>query len=89
MIKIISNKVRCKKCNTIIESKYRHDFVGCKCWNKSNGKEGVAVDGGQDYLKRSGDVDNCEDLSEVLFQKPSWSKLWEDVKRWRMKNEKS
>jgi len=35
------NKIRCKKCGTILESKHRHDFQECKC--------GVFVDGGLDY----------------------------------------
>ena len=30
-MKIISNKVRCKHCGDVIESKHRHDFVWCKC----------------------------------------------------------
>ena len=54
MKKILSNKIRCKKCGDIIVSKTRHSFVVCKCG-------AVAVDGGHDYLKRVG---NREDLSE-------------------------
>lgn len=42
---IISNKVKCKSCGDIIESKTTHDFKTCKC-----GK--VSVDGGLEYLKR-------------------------------------
>ena len=42
---IVSNKVKCLLCDNIIESKYRHDFVTCKCGN-------VSIDGGLDYLKR-------------------------------------
>ena len=47
-IKIISNKAQCLTCDEIIESKYRHDFVTCKC-----GK--LSVDGGLDYLRRAYD----------------------------------
>lgn len=54
--KVIVNKVRCKSCDDIIESKHRHDFVYCKC-----GK--IAVDGGKEYLRRVGDLKNYEDLS--------------------------
>lgn len=54
--KVIVNKVRCKSCDDIIESKHRHDFVFCKC-----GK--IAVDGGKEYLRRVGDLKNYEDLS--------------------------
>ncbi|WP_428842424.1 DUF7695 domain-containing protein [Lysinibacillus varians] len=30
MKEIILNKVRCKKCNDIIESKHNYDFRSCK-----------------------------------------------------------
>lgn len=54
---IIKNKAQCLKCGDVIESKHRHDFVWCKC-------QSVAVDGGKDYLKRVGDLDNMKELSE-------------------------
>ena len=58
MGKILVNKIRCRKCNDIIESKYTHDFVTCSCGT-------VSVDGGKSYLKRCGDKVYWEDLSEV------------------------
>ena len=39
---LLRNSIKCNHCNDEIESKYRHDFVTCKC-----GK--VSVDGGKDY----------------------------------------
>jgi len=39
-------KIKCLLCFDLIESKYRHDFVTCKCGN-------VSVDGGNDYMKVS------------------------------------
>lgn len=51
MKRIITNKIRCKKCGDIIESKHRHDFVTCKCG-------AVSVDGDHDYLKRPGDYED-------------------------------
>ena len=54
---IISNKIRCRHCGDVIESLHVHDFKWCKC-----GK--VAVDGGRHYLKRSGDLNGYDDLSE-------------------------
>ena len=57
MVKIIVNKIRCKKCNDVIESTHGHDFKVCKCGS-------VAVDGGKDYLKRSGNREDWEELSE-------------------------
>lgn len=41
---IISNKIKCKKCGDIIESKSTNDYKKCSCG-------AVAVDGGKDYLK--------------------------------------
>jgi hypothetical protein len=58
MQKIIKNMAKCKKCGETIESKHRHDFVWCKC-------ESIAVDGGKDYLKRVGDIENIIELSEM------------------------
>jgi len=45
------------KCGDIIESKDRHDFKFCSCG-------AVAVDGGKNYLKRLGNREDYEELSE-------------------------
>lgn len=58
MQKIISNKIKCKKCGDVIESKHVHDFKLCKCG-------ACAVDGGHEYLRRQGNPDNWEELSET------------------------
>lgn len=55
---IISNKIKCKKCGDIIEYKSTNDYKKCSCG-------AVAVDGGKDYLKRMGNEENYEDLSEL------------------------
>ena len=57
MEKIIVNKIRCKKCGDVIESVSVYDFKYCKCG-------AVAVDGGHEYLRRCGELENIEDLSE-------------------------
>ena len=44
-MEIISNKIQCKHCNDLIESRHVHEYKKCSC-----GK--VAVDGGLEYLKR-------------------------------------
>ena len=59
---IISNKIRCKHCGSIIESKYTHNCVRCKC-------RSVAVDGGHDYLRRcfrTSPEEDFEELSEII-----------------------
>ncbi len=43
---IICNRAQCRKCNDIIISHDRHDYVSCTC-------RAIAVDGGTSYLRRS------------------------------------
>lgn len=57
-MKIILNKIRCKKCNDIIESKTVNDFKKCKCG-------AIAIDGGKQYLKRLGKLEDIEELSVI------------------------
>ena len=40
---IVRNRIRCKKCGTILESKSVHDFAACPC--------GVFTDGGHQYIR--------------------------------------
>lgn len=51
------NKIRCKKCGDVIESVHRHDFKFCKCG-------AVAVDGGQDYCRRIGNMADMEEIND-------------------------
>lgn len=51
MEKIIVNKAKCKKCGDIIESKEVNDFKRCTCGS-------IAIDGGQEYIKRVGNKDD-------------------------------
>ena len=44
MRRILVNKVRCKKCDDVIESKHRHDFQSCRCG-------AIYIDGGTDYQR--------------------------------------
>ena len=57
MQKIKRNRIKCKKCLLIIESKHRHDFKWCGC-------KSVAVDGGLDYVKVCGYREDFELLTE-------------------------
>ena len=53
------NAIKCLQCNTVLESKHRHDFQCCGCENQS------FVDGGYDYSRVGGkDFDLIEDLCE-------------------------
>jgi len=51
------NKIQCILCSDIIESTHVHDFVRCKC-----GK--VFLDGGNDYQRIGGDLDNIKYIWE-------------------------
>lgn len=59
MQKIIANKIRCKYCGGVIESKNLYDFQFCKCGR-------VGVYGGTRFLSRIAifSHDDYEDLSE-------------------------
>ena len=58
ILKITVNKIKCKKCGDVIESKSVHDFKFCRCG-------AVAVDGGHDYLRRCGKREDWVEQSEV------------------------
>lgn len=58
MRKVLVNKVRCKKCNDIIESKHNHDFRKCSCGS-------IFIDGGTDYQRYGWGLIQYEKKSEV------------------------
>ena len=64
------NKIQCKLCDDIIESKSVHDFRWCKCGM-------VAVDGGKDYLRRVGDLNDWIELSVVV--KSDRQRMFENI----------
>ena len=60
LIKVLTkNSVKCLICNTILESKHRHDFQQCNCSNRA------FVDGGLSCIRIGAmDLDLIEILSE-------------------------
>ena len=50
------NAAKCRQCGDIVVSRYRHDFVYCKCG-------AIFVDGGNDYHRMG--ASNLEDILEV------------------------
>ncbi len=54
--RILLNSIKCLKCEDVLVSKNRHDFVMCSC-----GK--VGVDGGTEYLRRIGTPKDWYELS--------------------------
>lgn len=61
-MKILKNSIQCNKCKDILISEHRHDFKICSC-------NSVGVDGGVDYLKRTGKIEDWTDLSETIINK--------------------
>ena len=60
MDKIITNKIKCRKCGDVIESFFTHDLKRCKCG-------AVEIDGGKEYLRRSAkNLDDIIELSTVI-----------------------
>lgn len=55
---ILKNAARCRRCGDIIESKTVHDFKMCSCG-------AIFVDGGKNYLRRGGLLEDIEELSET------------------------
>lgn len=60
---IIQNAVICNVCDDLIFSKTRHDFVECKCGN-------IAVDGGQEYLRRVGKGITDRTYTDISWELP-------------------
>jgi len=54
---ILKNKAQCNKCKDIIESTHVHDFRQCKCG-------AIFVDGGREYVRRGGELEDIIELSE-------------------------
>ena len=55
------NAIKCLQCNTVLESKYQHDYQSCKCSNQA------FVDGGLSYQRLGAyNLDLIEDLSEYI-----------------------
>ncbi len=51
------NRVKCKKCGEIIESRHRWDFKWCSC-------KTIFIDGGRDYRKRGGDFEQMIEVGD-------------------------
>lgn len=56
MRKIIKNSAQCNHCQDIIESVNRYDFKQCSC-------KRIGIDGGIEYLKRVGAIEDVKELS--------------------------
>jgi len=85
LIKVLSkNTIKCLMCNTILESKHRHDFQQCNCSN------GAFVDGGLSYERLGAmDLDLIDNLCEYrTLTQESYDKEQVEIKATRLvKNE--
>ncbi len=53
----VSNRIKCKNCGDIIESKNIYDFKRCSCCK-------IAVDGGKEYLRIIGNKSDYIELDK-------------------------
>ena len=59
---LVRNAVRCIACDSILESKTRHDYVKCHCPNET------ACDGGLEYQRTLAvDLDKVENLCKYVI----------------------
>jgi hypothetical protein len=78
------NAIKCLQCNTVLESKHRHDFQCCGCENQT------FVDGGRVYSRVGGkDFNLIEDLCEYKeYTKLEYESLQQERKeQQRISNE--
>ncbi|WP_146876987.1 DUF7695 domain-containing protein, partial [Halolactibacillus alkaliphilus] len=68
MMKPLTNKIQCKKCNDIIESKHRNDLVYCQCG-------AIYVDGGHEYQRYVWSVGIIEGLIDFIYSKYKSSRI--------------
>ena len=67
--RIVENRIYCSYCGAAVQSLHRHDFVEHSCetmraW-KGDPNTWIAVDGGRDYLRRTGDPGDFIEASVV------------------------
>ena len=51
--------LRCRNCMAIIMSLSRHDLVSCSCFKNELDTTGVFIDGGKDYVRVGGNLENA------------------------------
>lgn len=61
-MKIIENKVQCRICKDVVISRSRRDLQACKCG-------AILIEGGLDYLRRGGRIENIIELSTYIEDK--------------------
>ena len=73
---IVVNRIKCNKCEDIIQSIHKHDFNMCSC-------KSVGVDGGISYLRRVGTdytemslqhTDNFEEIRQHMYWGKNYNK---------------
>ena len=55
--RLVRNSAQCRVCKQVLVSRHRHDFVSCKCG-------AIFIDGGNEYFRAGGSLENLIDLCE-------------------------
>jgi len=64
------NRIKCANCGDILVSRNRHDWVACSCFGNGNENLGCFVDGGNEYCRLGGKLENI-----LVFKNRKWVKL--------------
>lgn len=64
MSKLILNSAQCRNCLEVLVSNFRHEFVSCSCYRNHKDGRGIAIDGGSEYCRRVGYIENIIELSK-------------------------
>jgi len=55
-MKLIKNSARCKNCGDILESKHRHDYVTCTCFQESSEKRHEFIETFKEIFPNSSEI---------------------------------
>jgi len=67
------NYIKCKKCEDILFSFYRHDFKSCRC-------EESFIDGGFDYIRYNGELltDDIKNVMSLISSFFTWGQNYNE-----------
>jgi hypothetical protein len=67
----------CTHCETFIYSAYRHDFKACHCYELTQGESYIAIDGGIDYCKITGEMSHMVNAHLNVNTMEVWAEPYE------------
>lgn len=59
------NEAICRNCLALVRSRFRHDFAICDCFNDKTKKRGFFLDGGDDYQRLGGNINDMLNVGHM------------------------